>query len=110
MTAQEIMDKAKTLYANAQSVMSVSGARQAAMTAAALLYNLAALQLDDESRKKLAMDDDAPAIPEWEDDLGFVARKGMEAATDMRGSGATGGRTSSPQPSEKKQSNGDEKK
>ena len=52
MTPQQIMERARELHEVAQTAMSLSVARRAAVTAAALIYQLAKLHLPDNERKK----------------------------------------------------------
>jgi len=52
MTPQQIMERARELHEVAQTAMSLSVARRAAVTAAALIYYLAKLHLPENERKK----------------------------------------------------------
>lgn len=52
MTPQQIMERARELHEVAQTAMSLSVARRAAVTAAALIYHLAKLHLPENERKK----------------------------------------------------------
>ncbi|HEX6036174.1 MAG TPA: hypothetical protein VFY83_17170 [Anaerolineales bacterium] len=53
MTPKEIMERASELYTSVNTTMSLSGARQAAATAASLLYYLAKLHLPEDEQKKV---------------------------------------------------------
>jgi len=70
MTTEEIMKAAKDLYKSAQTTASISGARQAAMKAASLVFYLAKVVAKNEdavaAKKAMALDPDGlmPSHPD----------------------------------------------
>ena len=64
MTYEEIMESAKKLYQASATVSSISGARQAAATAASLLYYMAKLHVNEAEHKLKGVALDEPPLPD----------------------------------------------